>query len=238
MPTVLDKLNIQIYPLTSHNMPTSGLLGGQPKLMTEPLSKEEKAVTAAFQGNAIDLRIREVVILDNFDGILEQIFGGSNEIKLVSLVFDGSSKEPLKFEVGTFPGIDKGKKLPLGNAGLTVYFSEPEQMPRFIDWRLLVIEDDSDVRNAGKIIQQVQKTGEYKEILETIVGLVNPTWGVVTKITSSVISLIASAMEQNQDDVISLYAASYNLVFDRLGQGVHTFYHENRSRVTYEIRTT
>lgn len=225
-----------IYPIASHNMPSSGLFGGE---ITETLSKkEEKAVAAALRGNAVELLLREVWILDNFDGILEQIFGGSNEIKLVSLVFDGASKDPFKFEVGSFPGIDTNKKLPIGDGGLALYFSEPDQLPRFIDWRLLVIEDDSDVRNAAKIIHQVQKTANYNGIVEEAVGLVNSTWAAVTKITSSVISLIATAMEQNQDDVISLYAATYTLVFDSLGVGVHDIYHEGHSRVKYEIRAT
>ncbi|MFH0911052.1 MAG: hypothetical protein V1918_06075, partial [Planctomycetota bacterium] len=46
-----------------------------------------------------------------FDGILEDLFGGSNEIKLVSMVFDGAAKDPFKFEVGSFPGIGKNMKL-------------------------------------------------------------------------------------------------------------------------------
>ena len=219
-------------------MPSFKRLGGPPRLAKEALSKEEKTAAAAIPGAAIELVLREVWILDNFDNILEQLFGGSNEIKLVSMVFDGASKDPFRFEVGSFPGIKKEKQLPLGDAGLALYFSESDALPRFLDWRLLIVEDDSDVRNAGKVIQQIQKTEEYKRIVDVALALADPTWDVVARIANTVISLVASVMEQNEDDIISLYAATYTLIFDHLGVGAHTFYHEGRTRVKYEIKAT
>lgn len=235
--TILNKLETEdlILKPFSHNFPTQGVLVAPPASITAPMSSAESAVAATIPTKAIELRLRNVTILDLFEGLPGAIFGGSNEIKIISLVFDGNSKDPFKFEVGSFPGIKENQSLPFGDAGLAVYFSEPEKLPRFLDWRLLIIEDDSDVRNAGKIIQQIQATPEYKAIVDVVLTLVNPTWGAITQITSGVISLIAKAMEQNQDDVISLFAATYTLPFDRLGVGSHTFFQEKRSRVSYEI---
>lgn len=231
--TILNKID-SIKPF-SHNFPSQGILVPPPASFTTAMSSVEAAAATTIPTKAIELKLNNVAILDLFDGPFEAVFGGSNEVKIVSLVFDGSAKEPFKFEVGSFPNIKKNQSLPFGDAGLAVYFSEPDKLPRFLDWRLLIIEDDSDVRNAGKVIQQIQGTSEYKAIVDVIPTLVNPTWGAIIQITSGVISLIAKAMEQNQDDIISLFAATYTLPFDRLGVGKHTFFQEERSRVNYEI---
>lgn len=230
-PTILD--DIEILTPISHNSPSAGLFQVPlPPTLGDPLTKAETEAAAAIPTRCVELALTEVRILDNFEGL----FGGTNEIKLVSLVFDGNSAEPFHFQVSTFTGIKKDQPLPIGDRGIALYFSEPRNLPRFLDWRLLVIEDDSDVRNAGRVIKEIQATNEYKAIVNSVIGLVAPTWGVITQITSGVISLVARVMEQNKDDVISLFAATYTLAFDELGKGSHTLHQDGRSRIAYEIR--
>lgn len=180
---------------------------------------------------AVALRLRELTILDSFDGI----FGGSNEIKLVSVVNDGTGAEPFKFEVGAFPGINPKQPLPLGDKGLLLYYAEPSEYPKYLDWRLLVVEDDSDVRNAGLIIKEMQKSDAFKGAVASVAKMANPTVGAVIEVTNFVIGLVAGLMEQNQDDVVSLFAATYTRAFDNLGIGTHTFHQEERCRAKYEI---
>ena len=81
----------------------------------------------------------------------------------------------------------------------------------------------------------MQKSAAYKDILSKAAALVNPTVGAVIEVTNLVIGLVASLMEQNSDDVVSLFAATYTRAFDGLGVGTHTFHQAGRSRAKYEI---
>lgn len=215
-----------------HYVPATALAGAK---IEDLVATPPNDAVPPLPGNALSLRLRELTVLDNFDGIFEGIFGGSNELKLVSLVNDGTGDDPFKFEVGTFPGIKPKAPLPLGDKGLVLYYAEPEDFPKYLDWRLLVVEDDSDVRNAGAMIKKVQGSTAYKDILTAAVGLANPTIAAVAEISNKVIGLIADLMEQNSDDVITLFAATYTRAFDRLGVGPHTFHHDGRTRGRYEI---
>lgn len=227
-------MQVPRYPLAAHNIPCLTQLGlDSEKLSILPSKKASAAAAAA--GRPLALRLRELIVLDNFDGIFEGIFGGGNEIRLVSLVNDGTSKEPFKFEVGTFNGIKPKAPLPLGDKGLLLYYAEPENLPPFIDWRLLIVEDDSDVRDLGLMLKDLQKTQGYQDALGAVLNLVNPTVAAVVGLTNTVIGLVAHLMEQNRDDIISLFAATYTREFDNMGVGTHTFYHEGHSRATYEI---
>ena len=110
-----------------HYVPSASLAAQPPdKIPTAPA----KDFVPPVQGNAIALRLRELIVLDNFDGIFELVFGGSNEIKLVSLVNDGTGAEPFKFEVGAFPGVKPRQPLPLGDKGLLLYYAEPQEHPK------------------------------------------------------------------------------------------------------------
>ena len=171
-PTVLESQLFKTLPLSTHNFPSMGLLGAQPASATNLQPVNEVIASATVPFHSIMLRLRELYILDNFDGLLGQL-GQRMEIKLVSLVYDGTSISLFKFEVGAFPGIKANQPLPFTDSGLALYLSEPSQLPRFIDWRLLIVEDDSDIRNAGTTIQKVQQTSEYAEILKTATALVN-----------------------------------------------------------------
>jgi hypothetical protein len=42
-------------------------------------------------------------------------------------------------------------------------------------------------------------------------------------------------MEQNKDDIVAYFAATYTRAFDDLGIGKHTFHQADRARVQYEI---
>lgn len=212
----------------SHYIPSIHRLG----LKVDEISLDPPKKVLPKPDRAIALRLRELRILDDFDGI----FGGSNEIKFVSVVNDGSAADPFKFEVGSFPGINPKQPLPLGDKGLLLYYAEPTDYPNYLDWRLLVVEDDSDVRNAGLVIKDMQKSEAYKGSLATAAKIAaSPTVGAVIEVTNLVVGLIAGLMEQNDDDVISLFAATYTRAFDNLGVGSHTFHQDERCRAKYEI---
>lgn len=216
-----------------HNYPSavSILVAPQPAAM-DTIAREAAAATS-LGNRPVNIRLLKCQILDNFDGLLQK----DNEINLVGVVMDGTATtEPVQFNIGSFVGIRKNDFLPIGDSGLSLYYGD--QTPKYLDLRLLIVEDDQDIRDVGAAIKHVQSQDVYKTLIDALTGVASPPLQLAMRVTSAIISLIGAALEQNKDDRISLFAATYTLAFDRLGVGgKHTFHQEGRSRVRYDVRT-
>lgn len=219
-----------VQPPDRHNFPSAAsvLVAPAPADMA---TREADAATS-LGSRPVNVRLLSCQILDNFDGFLQK----NNEINLVGVVMDGSATtEPVQFGVGSFVGIGKNDMLPIGDSGVSLYFGD--HTPRYLDLRLLIVEDDQDIRDVGGAIKHVQSQDAYQKLLDALTGIASPPLQLAVRVTSAIISLVGAALEQNKDDKISLFAATYTLAFDRLGVGRHTFHQDGRSRVRYEIRS-
>ena len=180
-------------------------------------------------------RLNKVRILDSLDGIFDK----KNEVAVVAITVDSNADGPIQFSQPTpFVGIRKGDLLPIGDSGLGMYFSKPERFPNYIGLNLLLVEDDKAIRDIGASITRARNSPEYKAILaasQTLASSANPAYGALITIGDALVGLTAKMMEQNKDDLLAYFAATYTRAFDDLGVGKHTFHQPERARVQYEI---
>lgn len=195
----------------------------------------EEVAKAKPPAHQLFWRLNRVRILDNFDGLLDK----QNEVALVAITIDSNADDPIQFNLPTpFVGIRKDDNLPLGDAGLGMYFSKPERFPNYLGLNLLIIEDDKAIRDIGASITRVRNSPEYKAIrtaTQSLATAVNPVYGTLVTIGDALVGLTAKMMEQNKDDIVAYFAATYTRAFDDLGIGKHTFHQADRARVQYEI---
>jgi hypothetical protein len=184
--------------------------------------------------NTVAIRMNKLVIKDKSEGI----FRGNAEIYFISLVNDGVT-EPNLLRVETFKNIregddlfDKGLQKPF-----TLYLSEEGKVPRLMDFRLLIMEEDKrGSRKAEEIIDAITKDGDYKKIIEAIRILIKnsaPSAAIFTLVDTA-IGVIKRILRVNEDDQLLYYAARFTKDFDNLGVGS---YDKNYEKVDlgYEI---
>ncbi len=186
-------------------------------------------------GHELYWRLNSVTLLDDFDGLFDR----QNEVTVIAITVDSNSADPIQFNLPTpFVGIRKNHRLPIGDSGLGMYHSTPASFPKYIGLNLLIIEDDKDIRDVGAAIRHVRETPEYRSILntaQTLATAANPAYGTFITIGDAVAGLTARILEQNKDDIVAYFAATYTLAFDNLGVGKHTFHQADRALVQYEI---
>jgi hypothetical protein len=211
----------------------------QPDAINLAAAPQSGTIAASVAGaRTITLKLREVTIFDHFDGFLfDGFLNPSMEIRLVSVVIDSNQDEPIKFSSpNAYQGIKPLKPLPINSSGLALYFSNPNALPKFLDFRLLVIEDDQDVRNAGEAIAQLRASAEYATILNAAkLAAAATSYAALLPIGDALLGLLGAYMRQDKDDLISYFHATHTLAFDNLGKGTHVFHQDKRSRVKYEI---
>lgn len=145
---------------------------------------------------------------------------GRGDIYFVTVVSDGVSSEPIKIEVKTFKDIAAGEDLQIGPAGLTVYRNEPGKIPRFIDYRIEVMESDSEFRDAGAILDEIRKDDTYKSLSDSLIaisGVTVPPASMITSVVDGVMAIVARALKSNKDDQLIYIAGSVDNAFDDLG---------------------
>ncbi len=186
------------------------------------------------EGKRVLVRINKVQILGNFD------FLSRSEVRLAAFVVDSNPTDPVQFFHNNlpFPKVKKDEYLSIGDKGVAIYYSAPEEYPEYLYVWVVVVEDDQDVRDVGDAIAAVRKSDGYKNILaaaKVLAGAANPTAAALFKIGDELAGLLGSALEQNKDDVVALHAATYTRAFDNLGIGKHSFHKDGGARGVYEI---
>lgn len=196
---------------------------------------QRDAVMAKPPAHQLFWRLNRVRILHNFDGLFDR----KNEVALVAITIDSNAADPIQFSPpAPFVGIRKDDLLPIGDAGLGMYFSKPERYPSYLGLNLLIIEDDKAIRDMGASIQRVRNSPEYKAILttsQTLASSANPAYGALITLSDALVGLTAKMMTRNKDDLLAYFAATYTRAFDDLGIGKHTFHQDERAHVQYEI---
>lgn len=180
-------------------------------------------------------RINSVKLLHNFDGLFDR----KNEVALVAITVDSNVDEPIQFSLPSpFVGVEKDGRLPIGDSGLGMYYSQPRHSPHYLGLSLFLIEDDKAIRELGATVQKVRKSKEYEALLATsqaLASAANPAYGALITVTDSLVGLTARMMKKNKDDLVAYFAATYTRDFDGLGLGKHVFHQPERARVRYEI---
>jgi len=158
------------------------------------------------EGRDFYMMLTAVKIIENHD-----LFKG--EVRLISVASTDlvpKEDEPaLRVETPLFRGVKSGSFLPLGTAGKLLYTSP--QRPKFLNWSLWIIEDDSDVRNTGELISGALKSDEFKSIESALKTLLqsNPAAQAAEAMISQAAKLLASVAMKNKDDQIGVIDTTF-----------------------------
>jgi hypothetical protein len=190
--------------------------------------------TMSIDPSVTDIRmsLKEVYVKDTRDL-------GKGDIYLVTLVTDNLSAEPFTITIKTFEDIHDDERLPIGPGGLAIYRNEPGKIPRFLDYRILVVESDQEIRQAVDVLEQVKEDEQYKSFrdsLSAMVGVSHPATALITVAADFVMGLIARVLRMNRDDQIIYIAGSFDDKFDDLGVKYGQVVHKNQyGKVTYQV---
>src|SRR5262245_29907150 len=88
---------------------------------------------------------------------------GPGEVQLVSMVVDGLSKDPVSVRLETWDRVEDGSDLRILEPGISLYRHEGAPPP-FLDWRLLVVESDSGVRDTGRLIAALADNADWRAL--------------------------------------------------------------------------
>jgi len=180
----------------------------------------------------VEMRLKEVFIFDNRDP-------GKGDIYLVTVVADNLSVEPFTIEIKAFEDIHDNEALQLGPAGLTIYRNPQGQIPRFLDYRILVMESDQEMRQAGDVLNEIRNNDQFKVVRDNLIAMAataQPTVALITAASDLVIGLIAQILKMNRDDQIIYVAGSFNDKIDDLGVKYGLIAHKNAyARLAYQV---
>jgi hypothetical protein len=180
----------------------------------------------------VRMSLKEVYIKDTRDL-------GRGDIYLVTVVTDNISPEPFTITIKTFEDIHDEEGLQIGPGGLAIYRNEPGKIPRFLDYRIMVVESDQEIRQAGDVLEQIKDDEQYlsfRDSLSAMAGVPQPATALITVAADFVMGLIARVLRMNRDDQIIYVAGSFDDKFDDLGVKYGLVSHKNQyGKVTYQV---
>jgi hypothetical protein len=180
----------------------------------------------------VRMSLKEVYIKDTRDL-------GRGDIYLVTVVTDNISPEPFTITIKTFEDIHDEEGLQIGPGGLAIYRNESGKIPRFLDYRIMVVESDQEIRQAGEVLEQIKDDEQYlsfRDSLSAMAGVPQPATALITVAADFVMGLIARVLRMNRDDQIIYVAGSFDDKFDDLGVKYGLVSHKNQyGKVTYQV---
>ncbi len=180
----------------------------------------------------IRMSLKEVYIKDTRDP-------GKGDIYLVTVVTDNLSPEPFTITIKTFEDIHDEEGLQIGPGGLAIYRNEGGKVPRFLDYRIMVVESDQEIRQAADVIEQITADDQYKSFRDSLVaiaGVSQPATALITVAADFVMGLVAKVLRMNRDDQIIYIAGSFDDKFDDLGVKYGPVAHKNLyGKVIYQV---
>lgn len=135
---------------------------------------------------------------------------------VATVVTDNISEEPIVLNLQKFEEIDDDTCLELGPSGVAMYRNQKKgDIPRFIDYRILIFDSDEDIRDAGKLIEEIQSDEQYNPVKNKVVEAItaaNPTVGLTIEAANMVIGIIAKVLKSDEAFKASLMQSMQRIV--------------------------
>jgi hypothetical protein len=162
------------------------------------------------------------------------------EVQLVTVVTDGISAEPIQLCSETYEGVKKWSHLPLGEGGITLYRTEAQRIPQYLDYRVLITELDSDSRAIGALLDEVRQDEQFnaaRTALLAAAAVAAPPAALITATSDLALNLVARLLKANKDDQLLLVRGSFDNAFDNLGTTFGPITKGNeRAAITYQAQ--
>lgn len=98
------------------------------------------------------------------------------------------------------------------DAGMAVFTTD--KIPIDLNWSLVLIERDKDIRDIGDALQAILSSNEFDnfatELIGLIVGVSNPEIVIAFKLGKYIAMQIGKGLANNKDDQIGIFAESLN----------------------------
>ena len=150
----------------------------------------------------LTIAVEELKVLTTSESVAEW-FGATGEFYIITTLLDGSGR-PMEYKTRFFQGIKRGERLPLGEGGMLVGFLENPRW--FVDFHLVVMESDSDVRLVGEAIERARKESGLEDVLRFVgaAAAFDPT--LVTRVITGVnlfLTVLSKILQENGDDHVA-----------------------------------
>jgi hypothetical protein len=129
----------------------------------------------------------------------EVFFDKYSEPYIVSMAIDeGGAKNPsIDFNILPFPRVKKGDKVTFDGVGHLIY--GPNNPGEFLAYSILFMESDQDVREFGKVVEDVMKSEAVKIGAKALLKAV-PTYSTAITILQELTEFMAVQLQKNKDD--------------------------------------
>lgn len=165
---------------------------------------------------------------------------GPGEVQILSVVADGVSAEPIQMSSQVFEGVRRKTELPIGPGGLALYRTTDGKIPEFLDYRVLILELDQDVRQTGAIIDEVRQDAQFQQFRTALLAaaaVAAPPAALITAATDFALNLLARLLKADRDDQLLLVQGSFSNTFDDLGTKYGVITQESRSaEISYDVQ--
>ena len=165
---------------------------------------------------------------------------GKAEIQVVSVVTDGVSAEPIQLCSEVYEGIGRKTELPLGPGGVALYRTSNGKVPQFLDYRILLMELDEDVRQTGAVLDAVRQDDQFKQFRSALLAataVAAPPAALITAATDFTLNLLARLLKADKDDQLLLIRGSFSNTFDDLGTKYGLINQANsNAEVSYQVQ--
>lgn len=162
------------------------------------------------------------------------------EVQVVTVVTDGISAEPIQLCSETFEGVKKWSHLTLGEGGITLYRTDAQRIPQYLDYRILITELDGDIRAIGAMLDEVRQDEQFnaaRTALLAAAAVAAPPAALITATSDLALNLLARVLKANKDDQLLLVRGSFDNAFDDLGTTLGPITKGNeRADITYQVQ--
>jgi len=192
------------------------------KQLGEELGKRNLTRGARQQPCQLAVTLKDIIIYDN------KKWFGEADIRLDAFVVTGYGRkdEPGSFyrtETETFPRVEDGERLPIGDGGLQIFHGEAQH---FLDIRIMVSRDRKDTDSLASLLKRSLQSEEMTGALGSLMGLAMaaPQAAAVAAAVggAAVLGEFAySVLREATGKTIGFYRNSHRQYSDNFGIGAH-----------------
>ena len=229
--------------------PVIRIVRGEDPLRTLPMRMTARGLEVAAPAAPVPLQVSprpaalyltELTLHEDFDFAL---FGdATNELYLSAVVWDLSGEPPLIFPPknaealkGTY-SVEPGREIAFVGDGLLLWPMKPVVGGLYV--RILVLENDDDVRAIGKRLDLLRRKVQEHELTAALVALASgATAGTLTAVAAAAASLtavLASLLEADDDDLVALFDGTYGA--ERIASDRSESYRQRGASLDLQLR--
>lgn len=167
---------------------------------------------AASQG--LQLTIREILVAKT------KAISPASELFVVTVVTDNRAIEPVRMRINSFGSVHAHQYLSLPAVGLPVYRQQPNSLPSFLDYRILVIEAKAGLNDVVSLYQKILNAPKYisvRDIMANVARVAPPSASLIKVATDIVLNLAARTINSDESGQLLYVQGNFDKKVDDMG---------------------